>query len=111
MSDRCGLYSKNTPTVRRRRNQLVELLQSSGLIIPSSIEHPSQNTMRMSDVTQILSQVEPGDPSAAEKLLPLVYEELRRLAAVRMARELPEHAWRKPPRGVAPGINKNNLET
>ena len=45
----------------------------------------------MSDVTQILSQVESGDPSAAEKLLPLVYEELRRLAAARMASERPEH--------------------
>lgn len=45
----------------------------------------------MSDVTQILSQVEAGDPSAAEKLLPLVYEELRRLAAARMASERPEH--------------------
>jgi len=45
----------------------------------------------MSDVTHILSQVESGDPSAAEKLLPLVYEELRRLAAARMASERPEH--------------------
>ena len=45
----------------------------------------------MSDVTNILSQVESGDPSAAEKLLPLVYEELRRLAAARMASERPEH--------------------
>jgi RNA polymerase sigma factor (TIGR02999 family) len=41
----------------------------------------------MSDVTQILSQIESGDPSAAEKLLPLVYEELRNLAAVRLAQE------------------------
>jgi RNA polymerase sigma factor (TIGR02999 family) len=41
----------------------------------------------MSDVTQILSQIDSGDPSAAEKLLPLVYDELRKLAAVRMARE------------------------
>lgn len=45
----------------------------------------------MSEVTHILSQVESGDPSAAEKLLPLVYEELRRLAAGRMASERPEH--------------------
>ncbi|MSR60162.1 MAG: hypothetical protein EXS05_21400 [Planctomycetaceae bacterium] len=34
----------------------------------------------MSDVTHILSQIEFGDPSAAEQLLPLVYDELRRLA-------------------------------
>ena len=44
----------------------------------------------MSDVTQILSQIESGDPSAAEKLLPLVYEELRRLASQKMARESPD---------------------
>ena len=34
----------------------------------------------MRDVTQILSQIEQGDPAAAEQLLPLVYEELRKLA-------------------------------
>src|SRR3972149_316587 len=43
----------------------------------------------MSDVTQILSQIEAGDPSAAEKLLPLVYEELRKLAAAKLAQERP----------------------
>ena len=43
----------------------------------------------MSDVTHILSQIESGDPSAAEKLLPLVYEELRKLAAARLAQERP----------------------
>jgi len=39
----------------------------------------------VSEVTQILERVEQGDPKAAEELLPLVYEELRRLAAVKMA--------------------------
>jgi hypothetical protein len=43
----------------------------------------------MTDVTQILSQIEQGDPSAAEQLLPLVYDELRKLAAVRLANEKP----------------------
>src|SRR6187455_3127412 len=43
----------------------------------------------MSDVTQILSQIESGDPSAAELLLPLVYEELRKLAAAKLAHEKP----------------------
>ena len=43
----------------------------------------------MSDVTRILSQIESGDPSAAEQLLPLVYDELRKLAADRLAREKP----------------------
>lgn len=41
----------------------------------------------MSDVTEILSRIESGDPAAAEQLLPLVYEELRKLAAARLARE------------------------
>jgi RNA polymerase sigma factor (TIGR02999 family) len=43
----------------------------------------------MSDVTQILGQIEAGDGQAAEKLLPLVYDELRKLAAARMAHEKP----------------------
>ena len=43
----------------------------------------------MSDVTQILGQIEDGDGQAAEKLLPLVYDELRRLAAAKMAQEKP----------------------
>jgi RNA polymerase sigma factor (TIGR02999 family) len=43
----------------------------------------------MSEVTHILSAVEQGDPQAAERLLPLVYEELRRLAAQKLAREQP----------------------
>jgi RNA polymerase sigma factor (TIGR02999 family) len=43
----------------------------------------------MSNVTQILSAIEQGDPKAAEQLLPLVYNELRRLAAAQMAREKP----------------------
>lgn len=43
----------------------------------------------MSDVTRILSAIEQGDPQAAEQLLPLVYEELRRLAAQKMAQENP----------------------
>src|SRR5687767_14612539 len=41
----------------------------------------------MSDVTRILTQIEQGDLQAAEKLLPLVYEELRKLAAVKLANE------------------------
>jgi RNA polymerase sigma factor (TIGR02999 family) len=43
----------------------------------------------MSDVTRILSKLEAGDPSAADELLPLVYDELRKLAAARLARESP----------------------
>ena len=43
----------------------------------------------MTDVTTILSQIEDGDPAAAEQLLPLVYSELRKLAAARLANEKP----------------------
>jgi RNA polymerase sigma factor (TIGR02999 family) len=45
----------------------------------------------MTEVTSILSQIEDGDPSAAEKLLPLVYDELRQLAAAKMAQEPGDH--------------------
>jgi RNA polymerase sigma factor (TIGR02999 family) len=43
----------------------------------------------MSEVTRILSAIEEGDPHAAEQLLPLVYDELRKLAAQRLAQEKP----------------------
>ena len=43
----------------------------------------------MSDVTHILSAIEQGDPHAAEQLLPLVYDELRKLAAQKLAQEKP----------------------
>ena len=43
----------------------------------------------MSEVTRILSAIEHGDPNAAEQLLPLVYDELRRLAAKKLAHEKP----------------------
>jgi len=43
----------------------------------------------MTDITRILSAIEQGDPSAAEQLLPLVYDQLRKLAAQKMAQEAP----------------------
>jgi RNA polymerase sigma factor (TIGR02999 family) len=43
----------------------------------------------MSDVTQLLSAIQDGDPRAASQLLPLVYEELRRIAAQKLAQEKP----------------------
>src|SRR5437868_4734176 len=43
----------------------------------------------MSDVTRILSEIDQGDPAAAEQLLPLIYDELRRLAAARLSQEKP----------------------
>src|SRR6476620_4422493 len=49
------------------------------------------NLRRMSDVTRILDAIQQGDPKAADELLPLIYAELRRLAAAKMAREQPGH--------------------
>ncbi len=45
----------------------------------------------MSDVTRILQSIQHGDPKATDELLPLLYAELRRLAAAKMAREQPGH--------------------
>src|SRR5437763_1981140 len=45
----------------------------------------------MTEVTRILSAMEQGDPHAARQLLPLVYDELRKLAAQRLSREKPGH--------------------
>lgn len=45
----------------------------------------------MSDVTRVIEAIEGGDPKAAGELLPLVYEELRKLAASKMANEAPGH--------------------
>ena len=53
----------------------------------------------MGSVTQILSAIEQGDPQAADKLLPLVYEELRKLAAQRLGQEKPADA---PSDGLGP---------
>jgi RNA polymerase sigma factor (sigma-70 family) len=51
--------------------------------------HVALHNGGMSDVTRILSQIDSGDPSAAQQLLPLVYDELRRLAAAKLAQERP----------------------
>ena len=48
----------------------------------------------MSEVTRILSAIEQGDAKAAHELLPMVYEELRRLAAGKISRELPGQTCR-----------------
>ena len=66
----------------RRRESLQPWIRSHARRMLNSV---------MSDVTQILQQIESGDPSAAEELLPLVYDELRKLAAARMAHESRDH--------------------
>src|SRR5262249_15795275 len=50
----------------------------------------------MSEVTRILSAIDQGDPTAAEQLLPLVYDELRHLAAQRLAQEKPGQTLQAP---------------
>jgi DNA-binding GntR family transcriptional regulator len=50
---------------------------------------PRGRLRRMNDVTRILSAIEQGDPHAAEQLLPVVYDALRKLAAQKLAREAP----------------------
>ena len=55
----------------------------------------------MTDVTHILSAIEQGDPHAAEQLLPLVYDELRRLAAQKLAQEKPGQTLQAFNRGSA----------
>src|SRR5262245_37894732 len=62
-------------------------LYSGGFRSPS----PSQVPAVSDDVTRILCAIEQGDPSAADQLLPLVYDELRQLAAHKLAQEKPGH--------------------
>ena len=51
----------------------------------------SLQSIIMTDVTRVLDQIENGDRTASEKLLPLVYQELRRLASQKLAKETPGH--------------------
>src|SRR6186713_2868917 len=60
-------------------------------VLRSRVALPRRMLAGMGDVTQILAAIEQGDPKAAAELLPLVYDELRKLAAARMAAEAPGH--------------------
>jgi hypothetical protein len=53
------------------------------------LEVSSISVPLMNEVTRVLSVIEEGDPNAAEQLLPLVYDELRKLAAQKLAQEKP----------------------
>src|SRR2546421_8557132 len=61
----------------------------TGLDDDVPLDHSSLLVPPMSDVTHILSAIEQGDQHAAEQLLPLVYDELRKLAAQKLAQEQP----------------------
>ena len=83
----CSPPTRNAAAAQSRRSQRVAVEECHGW-------RSSRKARRgiigvMTDVTQILSQIESGDPSAAEQLLPLVYEELRKLAAAKLAQEKP----------------------
>ena len=60
------------------------------------------NSRTMSDITRILDAIQQGDPKAAHELLPLVYDELRRLAALKMANLM---AGRPRPAGLTSSWN------
>ena len=62
----------------------------------------------MSDATRILSQIETGDPAAAEQLLPLVYNELRKLSAIASASPTGLQGELKMPRRNTDGHWKSN---
>src|SRR3954454_14817717 len=67
--------TRNVPRAERRRS--------------GDRRSPGRGIPPMNDVTRILSAIEHGDPKASEELLPLVYRELRRLAAQRLSHEKP----------------------
>ena len=67
---------------RRGRYSITELVQLG--------DRYDKSDGFMTDVTQILGQIESGDSSAAKQLLPLLYEELRKLAAAKLAKEKPD---------------------
>src|SRR5262249_28056844 len=61
---------------------------SPGAVAAAGVDRPRRQSL-MTEVTRILSDIEPGAPQAAEQLLALVYDELRKLAAQRLAQERP----------------------
>jgi hypothetical protein len=56
-----------------------------------TIRHKCFSRQSMSNITRILTDIEHGDAKASDELLPLVYQELRRMAAYKMASERPGH--------------------
>lgn len=87
-----GASVRHAPVeVTDARNELGPHHQPTGpALLPHTVCAPNYNDL-MADVTQILSAIEAGDPKAAAQLLPLVYDELRKLAAARMAEERADH--------------------
>ena len=63
----------------------------------------------MSDVTRILSQIDAADPQAAEQLLPLVYDELRKLAVAKLAHQVHLRLMSSGRKGLASGSEPNQV--
>jgi hypothetical protein len=81
----------------RRTNQrslLIRQVRKKGKGVRSTISQPDLTYPQVSDVTRILDAVHKGDAEAAEQLLPMVYNELRKVAAHKMAEEKPGHTLR-----------------
>jgi RNA polymerase sigma factor (TIGR02999 family) len=76
----------------RSGNTKQQILETILAMVPFWVRQAKVNRYPgvVSDVTRLLSAVEQGDPKATDQLLPLVYDELRRLAAFHMARESPD---------------------
>ena len=72
---------------RRSSREVLRIRRHAARVL--RIAHAGGMLSFMSDVTRILSAIEQGDPQAAEQLLPLVYDELRKLAAQKLAQEKP----------------------
>src|SRR5262249_56627836 len=72
---------------RARRRTIPTPTRDRSADVPPELS--TRSVPPMSEVTRILSAIEQGDPHAAEQLLPLVYQELRQLAAQKLTREKP----------------------
>src|SRR5207247_910799 len=70
-----------------RRSKIANPAPVAGEDLP--LRPSSHSVPPMSEVTRILSAIEAGDPQAAEQLLPLIYDELRKLASAKLAQEKP----------------------
>jgi RNA polymerase sigma factor (TIGR02999 family) len=84
--------SNGDNAARRLKRALGSLASGGGARRPVYSSHPppaANDGSVMDGLTQILSAIEQGDPHAAEQLLPLVYDELRKLAAQKLAQEKP----------------------
>jgi RNA polymerase sigma factor (TIGR02999 family) len=83
---------RETNILEDRKKEKVGFLTESGILdLGMATADEKQGQSGMNNVTRILAAIESGDERAAERLLPLVYDELRELAACKLAHEQPGH--------------------